>query len=70
MLHDWITVVAYHDSHQPISQQEVVWHFANQQDGALLFNQATLSRHLSAEGCTHDQEHLNANLTALSRRRV
>jgi len=50
-LHDWITVVAYHDLHQLISQQEVVQHFANQQDDVLLFNHATLSHHLSAEGC-------------------
>src|SRR5882762_4516162 len=69
-LHDWVTVVGYHDSHQPISQKEVVKYFASRQDGALHFNQATLSHHLSKEGHACDQALLNSNPTALSQKRV
>ena len=69
-LHDWVTVVNYHNLHQPISQKEVVQYFASWQDGALHFNQATLSRHLSKEGHMCDQVLLNSNPTALSQKQV
>ena len=44
-LHDWLTVVAYHDSFEKgkITQKEVVEHFQNQKEGALIFDQTTLS---------------------------
>jgi len=69
-LHDWLTVVAYHDKHQPISQAEVVRHFANKEDGALIFNQSTLSRHLSEKGCQEDAKQLKSNPTALSSKQI
>ena len=69
-LHDWLTVVAYHDEHQPISQAEVVRHFANKEDGALVFNQSTLSRHLSEKGRQEDAKRLESNPTALSSKRI
>ena len=49
-LHDWITVIDYHDDHQPMSQKELVHYFANHAEGALIFNQSTLSQHLSKKG--------------------
>jgi len=69
-LNDWLTVIDYHDSHQPISQQEVVSYFANRAEGALIFNQSSLSRHLSNNGRVADEEKLRANPTALSAKRV
>ena len=69
-LNDWLTVVAYHDSHPNVSQQEVVEHFAQLREGSLKFNQSNLSRHLSKKGCEHDLARLQANPTALSAKRV
>jgi Tc5 transposase DNA-binding domain len=69
-LNNWLTVVDYHDYHQPISQQEVVSYFANQAEGALIFNQLSLSRHLSKKGRAVDEEKIQANPTALSAKRV
>lgn len=69
-LHDWLTVVAYHDAHKPISQIEVVKHFCYRKEGALLFNQSLLSRHLSKKGREEDQARLYANPTALNSKRA
>src|ERR1700683_4644766 len=55
-LHDWLTVVRYHDSHQPISQQDVVKHFSARPEGALIFTKSSLSCHLSAKGRKEDQD--------------
>ncbi|KAL4078014.1 hypothetical protein J3A83DRAFT_4356743 [Scleroderma citrinum] len=65
-LNDWLTVVAYHDQHQPITQAEVVKHFANKEDGSLIFDQSTLSHHLSEKGHQEDTRQLESNPTALS----
>ena len=56
----------YLDSNQPISQEEVVKHFAGRSDGALKFSQSALSRHLSKKGREEDQSRLAANPNALS----
>ncbi|KAJ2996487.1 hypothetical protein NUW54_g7233 [Trametes sanguinea] len=69
-LHDWLTVVAYFDNNQPITQAEVVEHFRSRPEGALLFNQGSLSRHLSEKGRKADQERLQATPAALSTKRV
>ncbi|KAI0070204.1 hypothetical protein K474DRAFT_1684004 [Panus rudis PR-1116 ss-1] len=76
-LHDWLTVVAWVDERREsgfkVSQQDVVEHFKNRSDkegGALLFNQASLSRHLSAKGRAADKAHAEANPSALSAKRV
>jgi hypothetical protein len=37
MLHDWLSVMQYFNSNQPISQEEVVKHFAGRSDGGLSF---------------------------------
>jgi len=70
-LSDWLTIVAYYDEQHPmITHREVVDHFAKRPEGALLFNQASLSRHLSASGRTKDQAQLASNPTALSAKRI
>ena len=69
-LHNWLGVVQYFDSNQPISQEEVVKHFVGRSDGALIFSQSALSRHLSKKGCEEDQSRLAANQTALSGKRA
>jgi hypothetical protein len=65
-LSDWLTVVTYYNANQPISQTDVVTHFANQLDGHLIFAQSALSQHLSKKGHTEDQACMHTNLTALS----
>ena len=69
-LRDWLDVIAYYDSNQPISQAEVVKHFAMRKEGVLIFNQSSLSRHLSEQGRLEDQMRLESNPTALSAKRV
>jgi Tc5 transposase DNA-binding domain len=69
-LNDWLVVVAYYDTHQPISQEEVIKHFATKEDGALIFAQSSLSRHLSESGCKEDKMRLDSNPTALSAKRT
>lgn len=63
-------VVAYFDMHQPISQDAVVEHFANLEDGALIFTQASLSRHLSKKGREADLAKLQSHPGALDSKRV
>ena len=65
-LHDWLGMVQYFDSNQPISQEEVVKHFTGRPDGALKFSQSALSQDLSKKGCEEDQSQLAVNPTALS----
>jgi len=69
-LHDWLMVVDYHDKHKPISQQDIVAHFAKRPEGALIFTQSSLSRHLSKKGQEEDQKKLASTPTALSAKRV
>ncbi|KAF9233923.1 hypothetical protein BU15DRAFT_79615 [Melanogaster broomeanus] len=63
-LSDWLAVVAYHDNHRPITQEDVIKHFTGKKDGALVVAQSNLSRHLSAKGCEEDRQWLNSNPTA------
>ncbi|KAH9010169.1 hypothetical protein EDB83DRAFT_2234465, partial [Lactarius deliciosus] len=69
-LSDWLRVIQYYDSNQPISQPEVVKYFSNHSEGALLFSQSALSRHLSQKGQEEDQQQLLSNPTALSGKRA
>ena len=43
-VHDWMTVFTYMDMHPSMSQGEIVNHFKGRAEGALIFNQSTLSR--------------------------
>ena len=45
-INDWLTVFTFIDTHPGISQKSVCNHFHSLTDGALEFNQATLSRKL------------------------
>jgi hypothetical protein len=45
-INDWLTVFAFIDSHPGISQKSICNHFHSLPDGALEFNQGTLSRKL------------------------
>jgi hypothetical protein len=47
-LHDWMTVFTYMDDHPSMTQGDVVRHFATKVDGALTFDQSTLSRKVKA----------------------
>ncbi|KIK93146.1 hypothetical protein PAXRUDRAFT_145702, partial [Paxillus rubicundulus Ve08.2h10] len=69
-LSKWLQVVAYHDQHQPISQEEVVKLFTNEKAGALIFMQSTLSHHLSKEGHAADKWWLKSHPTALSSKQI
>ncbi|RDX41774.1 hypothetical protein OH76DRAFT_1363948 [Lentinus brumalis] len=64
-LHDWLTIVAYCDSHPNLKQKDIVEYFRTRAEGALTFNQASLSRHLSKKGRTADQARLHATPAAL-----
>lgn len=69
-LHDWLTVVAFADDNPQLNQHDIVEHFKNRKEDKLLFNQASLSRHLSVKGRANDQARLNSNPTTLSGKRV
>ena len=47
-LQDWMMVFAYTDAHPDLRQAHIVQHFCTKQDGALLFDQATLSQELKS----------------------
>jgi len=69
-LGDWLHVVEWYDQNQPISQDATVKYFRNLCEGTLIFDQGSLSRHLTKKGCQHDQEKLAATPTALSSKRA
>ncbi|KAF8976762.1 hypothetical protein BDQ17DRAFT_1339502 [Cyathus striatus] len=68
-LNDWLTVVAYFNRNQPISQDAVVKHFAGLSE-PLIFSQPALSRHLSDKEHASDLKRMDSNPTALSGKRV
>ncbi|KIK12613.1 hypothetical protein PISMIDRAFT_120579 [Pisolithus microcarpus 441] len=45
-LQDWMTVFMYIDAHPGVSQDAIVQHFKTHPEGALLFDQSTLSHKL------------------------
>jgi hypothetical protein len=65
-LSDWLEVVNYFHTHQPMTQQELVKYFATWPEGALVFTQSGLSRHLNAQGQAADQGQLASTPTTLS----
>ena len=60
-LNDWLTVFAFIDKHPDLSQDWVVEHFHTQQEGALRFTQATLSRKMKARKTLEEQVHSHPN---------
>ena len=65
---DWKAVYAYVDEHPGASQNEIVRHFASKKDGALIFNQSTLSRKLKSQ--PELEEHFASYPNALSSKRA
>ena len=63
-LSDWLMVFAHIDTHPDESQHNIVAHFANQPEGALVFNQGTLSQKLKT--WAELELHADSNPTALS----
>jgi len=69
-LGDWLHVVEWYDQNQPVSQDATVKHYQNLREGALIFDQASLSHHLTKKGRQKDQEKLAATPTALSAKKA
>ena len=63
-------MIDYYDDHQPMSQKELDHYFANCAEGTLIFNQLTLSQHLSKKGQDADQHKFVSYLTAISSKRI
>ena len=67
-LSDWLTVFAYIDNHPSHSQGQVVRHFSEKVDGALIFKQSTLSRKIKIRATL--EERAQSTPTALSSKRA
>jgi hypothetical protein len=67
-LGDWLTVFAFIDNHPSHSQGEVVRHFSQKKDGALVFKQSTLSRKIKMQA--ELEEHAKSTPTAISSKRA
>ena len=63
-LHDWLTVFSFINSHPNTPQDRVVDHFKTLQEGALKFNQSTLSRKLKNH--MELEQQVNSHPSALS----
>jgi Tc5 transposase DNA-binding domain len=69
-LHDWMTVFSFIDLHPGMDQGKVVEHFERKTDGALIFNQSTLSRKLRMRSDLEERVHSNPNALSSKRPRV
>jgi len=67
-LHDWFTVFRFIDEHPGTSQDAIVQHFKTLPDGALIFDQSTLSRKLKDQQKL--EEHAHGFPNALSSKRL
>ena len=67
-LADWLTVFKFMDAHPHLSQGQVVDHFSNCTNGALVFQQCTLSRKLAQR--TELENRVNSHPNSLSSKRV
>ncbi|KAI5982211.1 hypothetical protein EDD15DRAFT_2139688, partial [Pisolithus albus] len=67
-IQDWLTVFSYIDEHPGISQDAIVQHFKTIPNGALIFDQSTLSRKLRDRHKLEARTHKYPN--ALSSKRV
>ena len=68
-LHDWMTVVAYCNNHPSLKQKDIEY-FQTWTEGALIFNQTSLSCHLSKAGHTANQACLYMTLVALNGKHI
>ena len=69
-LYDWLCVVDWFNKNQPISQAATVKHFKTLHDDALVFNQGSISHHLTEKGHEQDQAKLTATPSALSSKHI
>ena len=69
-LHDWLYVVYWFNKNQPVTQEGTVKHFKTLHDEALVFTQASLSRHLTKKEHEQDQAKLIATPSALSSKHI
>ena len=69
-LHDWLTVFAYVDAHPGVSQDVIVRHFKTWSDGALIFDQSTLSRKLAKCKTLQARVHEFPNALLMKRPRI
>jgi hypothetical protein len=64
-LHDWMMVFAFIDQHPGMTQgDDIMKHFASKSDGALSFNQCTLSRKIKSQ--EELKKHITSHPNALS----
>ena len=69
-LQDWMMVFSFVDLHPGIDQCTVVKHFATKTEGALIFNQSTLSRKLQTRSQLEERVHSNPNALSFKRPRI
>jgi hypothetical protein len=69
-LADWILVFRYIDDHPLDSQQQIVNYFSTRSEGALLFNQSTLSRKLKQRSNLEDRVGQTPNALSSKRPRA
>ena len=67
---DWKAVFAYVDEHPSASQNDIVRHFSSKKEGALVFNQSTLSRKLNSRLELEDRFASYPNALSSKRMRV
>jgi hypothetical protein len=63
-LADWLTVFNFMDTHPLLSQSQVVDYFGSNKDGALVFQQCTLSQKLAKR--KEVEEHIGSHPNTLS----
>jgi hypothetical protein len=69
-LHDWLTVFTYIDAHPGISQDAIVQYFKTWPNGALIFDQSTLSRKLGKRENLQARVHKFPNALSMKRPRI
>ena len=67
---NWLEMVNYFDTHQPMTQQELVKYFATWPERVLVFTQSGLSHHLNAQGWVADQGRLASTPMVLSMKKL
>ncbi|KIK75163.1 hypothetical protein PAXRUDRAFT_173563 [Paxillus rubicundulus Ve08.2h10] len=67
---DWLLVYAYIDAHPGVSQANIVEYFQTRHEGALIFNQSTLSRKLRERPSMEARANDNPHALSLKRPRV
>jgi hypothetical protein len=64
-LSDWLIVFAFIDNHPSLSQDQVVRHFSEKADGALIFKQSTLSRKIKMRATLEERVESTPNFVLI-----